>query len=144
MKRGDTARMPGAPCLDQVQRLSSTDFAHDNAVGAQAQGAAHQVRHAHDTGLCAQADLILRRALQLDGVFQHEHPVARFGDSGQQGIGQGGLATAGASRDKDVQPLAHGIAQQVDLCRCEDAVVRVLLQCNDVPGPLAQGEGRGR
>src|SRR5437868_3662187 len=51
MYRGDAARMAGIPCLQQIKRLGTPHFTHNNAVGTQSQGRAHEVGEACDTRL---------------------------------------------------------------------------------------------
>jgi hypothetical protein len=77
------------------------------------------------------------RALQFDGVLQHQHAVAGGGDFRQQSIRQRGLAGRGAACDDDVLPLAHGLAQKLRLGRAHHAAGDVLLQRDHAHGALA-------
>ncbi|MCY1453559.1 hypothetical protein D9M71_705620 [compost metagenome] len=142
MNGGDAARVAGAPGLDQVQRLAAPYLANHHPIGAQAQRGAHQVSHAHHTRLGTQGDVIEGRALQLDRVLEYQHAVTRAGHFGKQGVGQGGLAGAGAAGHEDVLPLTYGDAQVLGLSSAEDAFGDVLSERDDAGGALAQGEGR--
>src|SRR5690606_32281725 len=64
------------------------------------------------------------------------------GHLGQQRVGQGGLAAAGAAGHEDVLPLTYGHAQVLGLLGAKDAVGNVLLQWDDPGSTLAQGKGR--
>ena len=81
--RGDATRMPRAPHFDEIEGFAAAHFADDHAVGAQAHRGAHQLGHGHHAGAGAQRHMIAGRALQLDGVFEHQHAVAGGDDLGQ-------------------------------------------------------------
>ncbi len=80
MDGGDAAGMASAPHLDEIQRLATTYLADHHAVGAQPHRGAHQLGHRHDAGTRAQRHVVACRALQFDGVFEHQYAVARGGD----------------------------------------------------------------
>ncbi|KEH08428.1 hypothetical protein GY14_20275 [Delftia tsuruhatensis] len=142
--RGDTARMAGAPHLDEIQRLGAAHLADDDAIRPQAHGRPHQFGHGHDAGARAQRHMVAGRALQLDGVFEHQYAVARGGDLGQQRIGERGLAAARGSCDQDVLALAHGANEKARLLGGHHSVLDVARQRDDADGALAQREGRPR
>src|SRR3990167_2758850 len=142
MDRGDTARVAGAPGLDQVQGLATTYFADHHPVGTQAQSGAHQISHGHHAGPGAQGDVIEGGALQLDRVFQYQDAVTGTGYLCEQRVGEGGLAGTGTAGYEDVLPLTHGASQVLGLGGGEDAVGHILPQRDDSDGALAQGEGR--
>src|SRR4051794_7307379 len=54
VNRGDAAGMAGAPGFEQGERLATTDFTDDDAVGTQAQGGAKQGGEARHPGVTAQ------------------------------------------------------------------------------------------
>ena len=140
----DASRMAGAPSLEQIERFGATHLADDDAVRPQPQGRAHQLGHGHDTGTGAQRHVVLCRALQLHRVFEHDHAVAGGGDLVEQGIGQRGLAGAGATRDQDVLAFAHGTAQEGRLSLGQDAVGHVGVEPDQADRALAQREDRPR
>ena len=112
------------------------------AIRAQPHRGAHQFLHRHHACVGAQRHMVTGRALQFDGVFEHQYAVAGGGDLGQQGIRQCGLAGTGASGDQDVLPLTHGMTQELGLPCAQDAVGHIAIQTDDAHGTLAQRKGR--
>ena len=102
MDGGNAAGVAGAPDLHQVQGFAATHFADDHAVRPQAHRGPHQLGHRHDASAGAQRHMVAGCALQLDGVFEHKHAVARGGDLRKQGIGECGFAAARRPGDQDV------------------------------------------
>ncbi len=95
------AMPPGWPVPHTLMRsgFAAAHLADDHAVRPQAHRGPHQLGHGDDAGAGAQRHMVAGRALQLDGVFEHQHAVACGGDLGQQRVRQRGLAGAGAAGD---------------------------------------------
>ena len=112
MDRADAAGMPGAPGLQEIERLGAAHLADRNAVGPQAQRRAHEIGQRGDAVLGAQRHEVRRCALQFAGILDQHHAVVGLGDLGKQRIDEGGLAGRGAAGDEDVASLGDGVAQQ--------------------------------
>ena len=108
---GQRAIVAGVHRLQHVQRLGAAHLADDDAVGAHAQGVAHQLAnsdlalafHVGRPGFLAQRvgmDLV---ELQFGRVFDGDRPLSA-GDKATHHIQRRRLARTGAARDEDVQP----------------------------------------
>ena len=142
MKRGKTAGMARIPSLQHVEGFAAPDFPHDDAIRPQPQSRAHQIGQRHCAGPRPQRHAIPRGALQFARVFNQDDPLVACRHFGQQRIGQGGLAGAGATADQDVAPVGHGAAQHVGLQRPHDAVADIVIERVDACRGLADGEAR--
>jgi hypothetical protein len=100
-----------------------------------------QVGERGDPILGAHRDQIRRAALELARVLDQHHAVARAGDLGQEGVGEGGLASAGAAGDKDVLPGGNGLAQQDRLAGRYGAGGDVIVEGEDRDRGLPDREG---
>ena len=107
VQRAHRAVMAGVHGLQQVERLGSAHFAHDDAFGTHTQAVPDQVAHgdlalAFEVGRAGfQAHHMRLLQLQFGGVLAGDD--ALFGvDIGGHAVEQRGLARAGAAGDQDV------------------------------------------
>src|SRR5438445_8039621 len=77
----------------QIERLHAADLTDDDAVRARPEGALHQVREC-DVAVGPECEMVARRALQLDRVFEHDEALAgeAVGDLPQHGVRKRRLA----------------------------------------------------
>ena len=109
--------MPGAPCLQEIQRFRAAHLADRDPIRPQAQGRADEIGERGRAVLGAQRDEVRRGALQFAGVLDQHHPVAGLGDFGEERVDQRRLAGRRAAGDQDVLPVADRGAQQLGLQR---------------------------
>ncbi len=98
---------PGVHRLEHVQGLGAADLTDDDAIGAHAQGVAHEIANgdlalAFDVGRARlEADHVLLAQLELDGILDRDDALVP-GNEARQHVEQRRLAGAGAARDEDV------------------------------------------
>ena len=136
---------PGWPVPQALSRssLGPADLADGDAVRAQPQRRAHQVRQADHAVSGAQRHQVRGRALQLAGILDQHHAVAGLGHLGQQRVDQGGLACGGAAGDQDVAALDDRYLERLGLGRAHNAGGGVIAEREDRDGGFADGEGGG-
>ena len=110
--RTQRAVVAGVERLQQVDGLGATHLAHDETVGAHAQGGAKQVgerhlAHAFRGGVARLETQHVRMVQPKFGdVFQRHDPAAGVDGCGQR-VQQRGLARRGGAADHDVAPPRH-------------------------------------
>ena len=92
MQRADAAGMASAPGFEEIERFGPTHLADGNAIRAQPERGAHQVRERGGAILGAQRNKIGRGALQLARILDQHHAIAGFGDFGEERVDQRRLA----------------------------------------------------
>ena len=120
VERADSARMSGAPGLQEIERLRPAHFADRDAIGAQAQRRADEIGERGRAILGAKRDQVRRRALQLPRILDEHHPVAGLGDFGQQRVDERGLTGRSAPGDENVLALADRGFEQCRLVAAHD------------------------
>lgn len=133
--------------LQHVERLARADLADDDAVGAHAQGIAHEVADG-DSALALEVgrsrlerhDVLLLQA-QLGGILDGDDALA-VGDEGRDDVERRRLTGASAARDEDVdarldtgaQESRHLLVHRAERDQVVDAQRRL--------GELADGQAR--
>ena len=151
---GHGAFVAGVHGLEHVHDLRPPDLAHDDAVGAHAQGVAHQVplgdlALALDVGRPGfQAPHVLLLQLQFRGVLDGEDAFVVRDEAGED-VEQGGLARAGAAGDQDISLALTMAWKNLADVRGQGALGDQLLQGEAADGKAADGEhgavqGQGR
>ena len=146
VQRAHRAVMAGVHGLQQVERLGSAHFAHDDAFGAHTQAVPDQVAHG-DHALAFQVGRAgfqphHMRLLQLEfgGVLAGDD--AFFGvDIGGHAIEQRGLARTGTAGNQDVAAAAADHLQHARAVGADRAELDQVLQLQLVLLELTDGEG---
>ena len=76
MQRGNPARMPGAPSLQELERFGATNFADDDAIRSKPECGAHELGERHDPRSGTHRHMVVSSTLQLDRVLEQDDPVA--------------------------------------------------------------------
>jgi hypothetical protein len=104
--------MPGAPGLEEIQRLRGACTWPSNTI-AQPKRRTHEISRG-GTILGASATRLARHIVARAILDQH-NSVAGLRDFGEKGVDQSRLAGRRATRNQDVLALPDGGAQQVSL-----------------------------
>ncbi len=117
VQSGDPAGMAGVLRLQHVECFGAAYLADDDAVRPKPQCRADQGSQQNDAGHGAQRHVVRRGALQFPSVFDQQYLLVEAGDHGEQGVGEGGLAGAGAADDQDVAAIDNRPVQNGGLVR---------------------------
>src|SRR5437773_764044 len=98
------ARVPGVPCIDEIEGRGVSDLTDDDSRRAKAHGSRYELLPRRYPLTDAQANVIRRLALQFLGVLDDIDAVSRLGDHPQESVRERRLSRAGAAADKNVRP----------------------------------------
>ena len=121
---GDAAGVSGVPGLQEVESLGAADLADDDAVGSEPEGEADE-RGERERRRGAEEDGVGRVELELRHLFEDDEAVGagEGGDLAEEGVGEGGLAGAGAAGDEDVLALAESCLEIAPVERAEEPLI---------------------
>ena len=145
VNRGHGAIVAGVHGLKHVERFGAARLAHDDAVGAHAEGVDHQVALRDGAGALDiggagfQADHVVLLQLQLGGVLDGDDALL-FGDEPREGVEHGGLAGAGPARDHDIEARLHAAAHEIEHAGGQSFVAQKFFGGEDFLSVAADGE----
>ncbi len=135
--------MPGIPGFEQRQSATVAHFTDHDSVWPQPHGGAQQPGH---VGVVAgaQEDDVFSIDLQLACVLDHHDAVfaVKPGHGVEDGVGQGGLACAGAAADQNIQPAGDRLFERLALGVRHNALGNIVIQGKDQRRLLPQRKAR--
>ncbi len=137
--------MAGVHGLEHVQRLAGTTLPDHDAVGAHAQGVAHELADRDGAlaldvrGARLERHDVLLAELKLGGVLDRHDPLV-IRDERRQDVEHGRLPGAGAAGDEDVEAGLHAGLQELEHVRGGSAEADQVLDRERGRGELPDGE----
>ena len=134
--------MPRTPSLEQIQGFAAAYFTDHDPIRAESAASSAASPQGWPPRIRAHRHVIFDEALQLDRVLEQDNAVASSGDLVKQGVGERGLAGAGAAGNQYVAALVNRFSKECSFVRRHRTLLNVGREADGRDGTLANSEDR--